>query len=56
MTGEASIDDDVCAQLTAPNNSKSGRTSSVSRIVSPFYLFSWNPQGREAEVKAQLLR
>jgi len=31
--GEASIDEDVCAQLTAPSNSKSGRTSIVSRII-----------------------
>jgi hypothetical protein len=31
--GEASIDEDVCAWLTAPKNSKNGRTSSISRIV-----------------------
>ena len=32
-TGEASIDEDVCAQLTAPSNSKSGRTRIVSRMM-----------------------
>jgi hypothetical protein len=31
--GEASIDEDVCAQLTAPSNSKSGRTRIVSRMM-----------------------
>jgi hypothetical protein len=37
--GEASIDEDVCAQLTAPSNSTSGRTSSISRIMNPAFLF-----------------
>jgi hypothetical protein len=31
--GEAFIDEDVCAQLTAPSNSTNGRTSSVSRMI-----------------------
>jgi hypothetical protein len=31
--GEASIDEDVCAQLTAPSNRKSGRTRIVSRMM-----------------------
>ena len=36
--GEASLDEDVCAQLTAPSNSKSGRTRIVSRMMKlPLY-------------------
>ena len=35
--GEASIGEDVCAQLTAPSNS--GRTSSISRMMNPAILF-----------------
>ena len=37
--GEASIGEDVCAQLTAPSNSNSGRTSSISRMMNPAVLF-----------------
>ena len=37
--GEASIGEDVCAQLTAPSNSNSGRTSSISRMMNPAFLF-----------------
>src|SRR5689334_10713796 len=31
--GEASIGEDVCAKLTVPSNSKSARTSIVSRMM-----------------------
>ena len=35
--GKAFIDEDVCAQVTAPSNSKSGRTSRTSRMMSVLY-------------------
>ncbi len=35
--GKAFIDEDVCAQVTAPSNSKSGRTSRISRMMSVLY-------------------
>ncbi len=34
--GEAFIDGDVCAQLTAPSNSRSSRASNVSRMTRLF--------------------
>ena len=35
--GKAFIDEDVCAQVTAPSNNKSGKTSRISRMMSFLY-------------------
>jgi hypothetical protein len=54
--GEVVIDDDFCAKLTAPSNSKSARTSSVSRMMNSLLfflrLFAWIPRPRMKLVAA----
>ncbi|MGA8569346.1 MAG: hypothetical protein WB580_16260 [Candidatus Binataceae bacterium] len=47
--GEASIGEDVCAQLTAPSNSNNGRTSSISRMMNPAVLFVLFQKGTEPQ-------